>query len=161
MGLPRLVLLAASLALAACASVRTQIVPLGTPQAYPPTLTVEVLLQKPDRPYTEIALIESKGEVGASEADLLNDAREKAKALGADAIVRTEVDRIYHEPVPVYDPWYDPLFFGYYRYRPFAPFPHPWMSPYRFVGGGVSYTLKALAIRYQPIAGQSGDPKGT
>ena len=160
MSLLRPVLLAASLALAACASVRTQIVPLGTPQAYPPTQLVEVLLHKPDRPHTEIALIESKGEVGASEVDLLNDAREKAKALGADAIVRTEIERIYHEPFPVYDPWYDPLFYGYYRYRPFAPFPHPWASPYRFVGGGVSYTLKALAIKYQPIAEKPAQPKG-
>ena len=160
MSLLRLVLFAASLALAACASVHTQVVQLGTPHAYPPSQAVEVLLHKPDRPYTEIALIESRGEVGASEVDLLNDAREKAKALGADAIVRTEVDRIYHEPVPVYDPWYDPLFFGYYRYRPFAPWPHPWMSPYRFVGGGVSYTLKALAIKYQPVAEKSTDAKG-
>src|SRR5215210_183571 len=131
------------LALGACASVKTQVVPLVPMQHYPPTQSVEVFLQKPARPYTEIALVESQGEVGASEADLLNDAREKARALGADAIVKLETERIYHQPVAVYDPWYDPLFYGYYRYRPFAPFPHPWGTPYRIIGGGYSYVLKA------------------
>ena len=145
----RYVVLAASLALGACASVRTQVVPLGSAPAYPPTQNVEVLLQKPARPHIDIALIESRGDVGASEADLLNDAREKAKALGADAIVKTDLERIYYQPFPVYDPWYDPLFYGYYRYSPFAPFPHPWAGPYRYVGGGISYTLKAMAIKYQ------------
>lgn len=137
------------LALGACASVKTQVVPLGPMQHYPPTQSVEVFLQKPSRPHTEIALVESQGEVGASEADLLNDARDKAKALGADAIVKLETQRIYHPPVAIYDPWYDPLFYGYYRYRPFPPFPHPWASPYRMVGGGYSYILKALAIKYR------------
>ena len=146
------------LALAGCASVNTQIVQLDPARQFPPTQNVEVLLQKPARPHTAIALIESRGEIGASEADLLNDAREKAKALGADAIVKTELERTYHQPVPVYDPWYDPLFFGYYRYSPYPPFPQPWGSPYRLVGGGVSYTLKAMAIKYQPIEGEA--PKG-
>jgi hypothetical protein len=147
---------AAALALTACASVTTQVVPLGAPQSYPPTQTVEVLLQPPTRPYTDIALIESHGEVGVSEADLLNDARERARTLGADAIVKTGLEPTYYQPFPVYDPWYDPLFYGYYRYRPFPPFPQPWTGPYRFVGGGVSYTLKSTAIKYQPVAGQIG-----
>ena len=145
----RSVLGALAIALAGCASVNTQVVQLGPARHFSPTQNVEVLLQKPARPFTEIALIESRGEIGASEADLLNDAREKAKALGADAIVKTELERVYHQPVPMYDPWYDPLYFGYYRYRPFPPFPQPWAGPYRLIGGGVSYTLKALAIKYQ------------
>ena len=152
----RCLLAAFGAALAGCASVNTQVVQLDPARYYPPTQNVEVLLQKPARPHTEIALIESRGEIGASEADLLNDAREKAKALGADAIVKTELERTYHQPVPVYDPWYDPLYFGYYRYRPFPPFPQPWAGPYRFVGGGVSYTLKAMAIKYQPVEGATG-----
>jgi hypothetical protein len=145
----RALLFISSLALGACASVKTQVVPLGPIQHYPPTQSVEVFLQKPSRPYTEIAFVESHGDLGASEADLLNHARDKARALGADAIVKLETQRIYHQPVAVYDPWYDPLFYGYYRYRPFPPFPHPWASPYRMVGGGYSFVLKTLAIKFR------------
>ena len=148
----RYVICAVTVALSACAAVSTQVVQLDPAKTYLPTQNVEVLLEKPTRPYTNIALIESHGEVGASEADLLNDAREKAKALGADAIVKTELERVYHRPVPVYDPWYDPLFYGYFRYRPLLPYPQPWVNSYSYVGGGVSYTLKATAIKYQAVA---------
>ncbi|MGZ5091545.1 MAG: hypothetical protein ACXWCY_01250 [Burkholderiales bacterium] len=67
--------------------------------------------------------------------------------------MQLEMERIYSEPVPVYDPSYDPLFYGYYRYRPFPPYPYPW-NPYRLVGGGYTYLLKALAIKYteQPLS---------
>src|SRR5687768_17395748 len=132
----RLLFCLAVLAFSGCASVSTQIVELNPAQKYPPTQSVEVLLQKPTRPHTEIALIESRG---GSEAELLNDAREKAKALGADAIVKLETERIYHEPVAVYDPWYDPFYWPYYR-RPFPPLYSPW-GPYRYVGGGFTYVL--------------------
>ena len=145
---------AAVLLLSACAA-NTRIVELNPAQKYAPTTSVEVLLQKPKRAFVEIALIESSG---ASEADLLNDAREKAKALGADAIVRQEIDRIYHEPIAMYDPWMDPFYWGYRRWRPYpyygSPWAHPYYGspwgPYRVVGGGYSYVLKALAIKYAP-----------
>lgn len=140
----RCLVLAMTLALAACATVSTQVVELNPAQKHPPTQSVEVLLQKPTRPHVDIALIESRG---GSEAEMLNDAREKAKALGADAIVKLETERIYHEPVAIYDPWFDPFYWGSYRHRPFPPFPHPW-GPHRYVGGGYSYLLKSLAIRY-------------
>jgi hypothetical protein len=71
-----------------------------------PTHNVEVLVHKATRPHVELALIEAWG---GSEADLLNEARERAKALGADAIGQLETQRIYNEPMPVYDPWYDPV----------------------------------------------------
>ena len=145
MKLLRLIALVATLALGACATVTTQIVELN-PKAekYPPTQSVEVLLQKPQRPYTEIAFLESKG---GSEAHLLNDARAKAAALGAHAVVKLETEKEYYPPVAIYDPWYDPFFFGYHRFRPFPPYPHPW-GPYQVVGGGFSYVLKTVAIRY-------------
>ena len=130
--------------LSGCATVATEVVQYNPAVQYPPTQSVEVLLQKPARPHIEIALIEASG---GSEAELLNTARERARVLGADAIVKLETERVYHEPIPVYDPWYDPFYFGYYRHRPFPPFPHPW-GPYRYVGGGFSYILKASAIRY-------------
>lgn len=140
----RILAAAALFAAAGCATVSTRVVELNPTQKFPPTTHVDVFLQKPDRPYTEIALIESDGQ---SEAEMLNDAREKARQLGADAIVRTQVQAEYHPPVAVYDPWYDPWYWGY-RYRPFAPFyPHPWGS-YRVVGGYHTYVLKAVAIKY-------------
>ena len=149
MNLLRLLIIATVLVLPACETVSTRVVELNPAQKYPPTQSVEVLLHKPTRAHTEIALIESRGD---SEAELLNDAREKAKALGADAIVRLETERIYHEPVAVYDPWpwYDPFYWPYYR-RPFPPF-HPAWGPYRYVGGYFSYVLKAAAIRYDDKA---------
>jgi hypothetical protein len=142
----------AALALAGCAA-NTRVVQLNPAQVYPPTRSVEVLLAKPDRPFIEIALLESEG---ASEADLLNDAREKARTLGADAIVRQDVERIHHPPMTVYDPWYDPLYFGHHRWRPYPFYGSPWGPawgpypyPYRVVGGGYTYVLKALAIKYK------------
>jgi hypothetical protein len=152
----RLLILAAALGVAACATT-TRVVQLDPGRTFPPTASVEVLLHTPQRPHVEIALLESEG---PSEADLLNDAREKAKTLGADAIVRQDVSRVYHEPVAVYDPWYDPLYYGHYRWRPYLFYGSPWGPawgpypyPYRVVGGGYTYVLKALAIRYTAPAG--------
>ena len=129
--------------LGACA-VNTRVIELNPAHRFPPTQSVEILLQKPDRPYVEIALLEASG---TSEIELLEDAREKAKALGADAIVRDEIHRVYHPPVAVHDPWYDPFYYGYRRIRPYPFYGSPW-GPYRVVGGGYSYVLKALAIKY-------------
>ena len=139
----------AALLLSACAAVSTQIVPLNPALQYAPTQSVEILLQNPTRPHVEIALLESRG---FSEAELLNDAREKAKSLGADAIVRTNVERVDYPPVVVYDPWFDPFYFGYYRYRPYPMFHHPWAAQ-RVIGGMSEYVLKARAIKYTDAPG--------
>lgn len=147
------VLLAASFAaLAGCTSVSTEVVRFDHGRQYPPTERVEVLLQKPERPHVEIAMIEARG---ASEAALLNEAREKARALGADAIVRLETERHYREPVTFYDPWYDPFPWGRYRHplrRPFSSWYHPWGPHYgpppQVIPGGYHYVLKAMAVKY-------------
>jgi hypothetical protein len=144
----RILTLAAALLLGACA-VTTHVVPLNSAVQYPPTQHVEVLLQKPERPHVEIALLESRGD---SEAELLNAAREKAKTLGADAIVRLETQRVYHPPVAVYDPWYDPFYSGFRHFRPYGYYPDPW-GPYRVVGGGYSYVLKSMAVKFTGSAG--------
>lgn len=145
----RVFLFALGFALGGCATVSTQVVPLNPAQVYPPTQFVEVLLEKPARAHVEIALLESRGD---SEAGLFNHAREKAGALGADAIVRLEIERQVHPPVAVYDPWHDPFYWGPYpyrhrRYSPFFPF-HPPLGAYHVLPGGFSYVLKAAAIRY-------------
>ena len=153
---PRLLVLLPALLLGACASVSTQVVPLNPAQAFAPTQFVEVLLEKPARPHVEIALIESRGE---SEAELLNDAREKARAVGADAIVKIQTDRLYHEPIPIYDPWFEPFYHSGYRRRhryhasPFAPW-SPWgWGAYHVVPGYYSYVLKATAVKFTAPAG--------
>ena len=140
----RLTALWLPLILAGCAAVSTKIVELDPARQYPPSAAVEVLLQNPARPHVEIALLESRGD---SEADMLNDARERAKALGAHAIVKTGSERHYHPPVAIYDPWPDPFWYGPTRYRHFPPYPYPW-GAYRMAGGGYSYVLTAVAIRY-------------
>ena len=148
MQLFRYLVLAAALALAACETVSTRVVPLNPAVQHPPTQNVEILLEKPTRPYVEIALIESRG---FSEAALLNDARDKARALGADAIVRIAIERVDYPPVAVYDPWFDPFYWGPYRHGRFPIFPQPW-GPYRVVGGGSEYVLKAMAVKYVDAA---------
>jgi hypothetical protein len=134
-----------ALLLTACATVSTKVVELDPANKYPPTQRVEVLLQKPARPYVEIALLES---TGTSEADMLNDAREKARQLGADAIVRVGTERAYTPPTAVYDPfYYDPFYWGYHRPYFYPPPYYPW-GGYQVVGGYYSYNMKSIAIRY-------------
>jgi hypothetical protein len=158
MRLLRPLLCAIVLGIAGCATVSTHVVRLKASEVYPPTSAVDVLLEKPDRPYTEIALLESRGDVGVSEADLLNDARQKARDVGADAIIRLETEHVYQPPVTVYEP-YDPFYWGYYRFAPFASFGHPW-GTYRTVGGGYATIVKSLAIKYRDGGKESGAVSG-
>ena len=151
-------------ALAGCASVTTRVTVLDPAQRYAPTQSVTVLLEIPPQPHSKIALIEAQGMVGGGEAELFEEARRKAQALGADAIVRLEVISVYQPPVRVYDPWYgNPFYsrygypyrpfgyrpFGYhpFGYHPFAYGPFPY-NEYRWVAGGEVKTLKAVAIKY-------------
>ena len=134
--------------LSGCAAVSTRVVPLDPSLTLAPTERVEILLEKPRRPYTQLALLESRGIAGGSESELLEDAREKARTLGADAIVRLELEKTVLPPVVVYDPPFAPFYYGY----PFRRFPHfhpPYFGEYRVLGGGTVYTLKTLAIKYE------------
>ena len=128
-----------------CATVTSEVVPLRPGVALPPTRDVEILLEKPQRPYRELALLESRGWIGDGEAQLWEDAREKARALGADALIRLEVYRTVYPPVAYYDPFLTPY------YSPFYPSPYFFPSPfpeYRVFPGGAAYTLKTVAISY-------------
>lgn len=130
-----------------CSTVSTQIVPLDPATTFAPSQRVEILLEEPPRHFTKIALLESRGMVGGGESELLEDARAKAQALGADAIVRLEVEKTVQQPVAIYDPIYSPFFpyHSQYRYPYFFP---PYYGGYRMIGGGTLYTLRALAIKY-------------
>ncbi len=148
----RLALLALMLLAAGC-STMTSVVLLDPTKQYPPTQAVIILLKPPAEPYIEIAKLESRGIVGEPETALLEDAREKAAKLGADAIIVTETSSVYQPPVIFYDPWppylpwYQDRWHGYrYWYFP-PPFPYP-LEPMTFPGGN-AYTVRALAIKYK------------
>jgi hypothetical protein len=140
--------------LAGCASVSTEVTVFDPAQKFPTAEHVAILFEFPPQPYVKVALIEAQGSIGGTESELLEDARKRARALGADAIVRLAVTATYYPPVPVYDPTYANLFYPRYRYYPFrSSYPPYWYSPfpndgYRWIGGGDVQTLKAIAIRF-------------
>ncbi len=140
-------------ALAGCASVAVDVSVLDPTQKFAPSAHAVILLEYPSEPYTKIALIEAHGAVGGSEPPLLEEARKRAQALGADALVRLDVNTEYQPPVRVWDPAYTSGFYPRYRYPyrafnypPYALTPFPYDN-YRWVGGGNVQTLKAVAIR--------------
>ena len=142
-----------SLVLTACGTT-TSVVRLDPARQYAPTENVQILLKPPDKPYEAIARLESVGTVGEREPEVLEDARERARALGADALIVLDVDRTYHPPIITYD--YDPWpYLTFYpgrwhgsRYWPYAPpFLYGWEP--RMIPGGHAYTVRSLAIRYQ------------
>jgi hypothetical protein len=55
--------------------------------SYPATAHIDVLKEKPARPYKTIAMVKATGPQGSGEADLLAVLEGKAKSLGADAII--------------------------------------------------------------------------
>ena len=151
--------------LAGCASVTTEITVLDPAHKFAPTEYVMLLLDYPPKPYVKIALIEAQGIVGGSEAALLEEARKRASALGADAVVREEVTAVYQPPVLVYDPAYANMFYPRYRY-PYRSFYYPYAySPfpydgYRWIAGGEVQTLKAVAIRFTDERAPAVAPAG-
>jgi hypothetical protein len=154
-GLLPLIFALAAATLAGCASVSTEVTVLDPTQKFAPTEQVAILFDYPPQPYVKIALIEAQGGVGGSESSLFDEARKRARALGAEALVRLEVTAVYYPPVAVYDPGYANMFYPRYRYFPYHTFYSPpyWYSPYpfdgyRWIAGGDAQTLKAMAIRY-------------
>ena len=144
----------AAAALAGCAAVATDVTVFDQTRKLAPTENVVILLDYPAQPYLKIALIEARGTLGGNEAELFEEARKRARALGADAVVRIEVDALYQPPVRVYDPTYGYPYFSRYRY-PYRSFYYPTypyafypFDNYRWIGGGTVQTLKAVAIKY-------------
>jgi hypothetical protein len=94
---------------------------------YSPTSNVEVLLQKPSRPYKQIALLEARGAVGVPITDLIASMQEQAKAIGADAVIPTADASENVAPGLIYNPW---------------------IGGYQTIGGGRVPILRGLAIKY-------------
>lgn len=137
----------AVLSAAGCASVSTRVVELDPALRLPPSQRVEILLEKPQRPYRQVALLESRG-ITDGEAELLEHARSKAQAMGADAIIRLEVEKMQRPPIVIYDPPYSPFHFGswFHRHAYWCP---PLAGENRVFGAVTIFTLKALAIKYE------------
>ena len=140
-----------ALVLAGCAAT-TSVVVLDPTKKYSPSPSVEILLKRPQRPYVEIAKLESRGNVGEPETTVLEDARKRAQEIGADAIIVVDSSSIYqppiiiYEPWPPYLPWYHDRWRGYqYWYYP-PPFPYPFEP--RTLPGGNAYTVRSVAIKY-------------
>jgi hypothetical protein len=139
------------LLLAGCATT-TSVVLLDPATAYPPTTSVAILLKPPTQPYVEIAKLQSKGLPDEPETAVLEDARERAKQIGAHAIIVQETTSHYQPPViidylwPPQLPWYHDRWFGY-RYwfhpPPFAYYPADHVLP-----GGQVYGVRSIAIRF-------------
>jgi len=138
--------------LSGCAAT-TSLVLLDPAKRYPASTSVEILLKPPERPYIEIAKLESQGLIGEPEPPLLEDARAKAAEIGADAIIVVETSSVYqppvivHEPWPPFLPWYYDRWHGYrYWYMP-PPYSYP-LEPLTLPGGN-TYTVRSIAIKYR------------
>lgn len=142
-----------ALFLAGCAPT-TSIVMLDPTKQYAPTKSVEILLKAPQRPYVEIAKLESRGVIGEPEPSVLEDARTRAQEIGADAIIVLESTSVYqppviiHDPWPPYLPWYHDRWRGYrYWYYPPPYYPYPFEPT--TLPGGYEHTVRTVAIKYR------------
>jgi hypothetical protein len=141
----------------ACATT-TSVVVLDPAKQYAPTTSAQILLKPPDRPYVEIAKLESRGVVGEPETSVLEDARTRAQQLGADAIIVNESASDYQPPIVMYDPWpaYMPGYYGRWYGYPFWSYPSwRYPSPFLFgpeayaLPGGYAYTVRSIAIKFK------------
>jgi hypothetical protein len=94
---------------------------------------IELLGGKPDRPYDAIGRIEARGRPGDRRSYARQELRNKARALGADAV-------IFVEEHP-----------GVLRKTQPGAFPH---YGFDVQTGGVRYELRGLAVRYTDRASQ-------
>jgi len=120
-----LALLAATLVVA-CAAPQPDVIRTST-QVYAPTTDVELLEQAPTRAYTEIGVIEAPGEPGALRAQVLAQVRDKARQLGADAVILTDQS----------------------RRAPTTQRLNPTTGYYETVGGQLIPAFKGVAIKYR------------
>jgi len=72
---------------------------------YPRSKYVEVLDKLPNKPYRIIATIETRGTIWSSMPEVIENMRQKARALGADAIIPYEDVSQYQAPGVIYSPY--------------------------------------------------------
>ena len=109
-----------------CSTPRTTAVMLGNSTTYSPTNNIEILMKPPQKPYIEIELLENPQ--GFNVPDLLIEMKEKAKQLGADAILYINESIRHHPPSTTYIPI---------------------TGGYQSIGGVTYIKVKAIAIKYK------------
>jgi len=87
----------------ACAS--TTSVLLDDSYQYAPSVIVRILETPPSQPYRVIAQLETTGPAGESIPSLLENMRNEARQLGADAIIPVELTSKDIQPGLIYNPW--------------------------------------------------------
>ncbi len=109
--------------LTGCATPEAEI--LSKTESFPPTLSVEVLLDRPTRPHKTIAIL---GDIYGGAPEEVNERlARKAREIGADAIIIVSVhdkttthwllDDHYYYPHGVYWPHYRPVRHSYRMVR--------------------------------------------
>ena len=83
----------------------TRVVMLYESANYPPTTNVAILSAAPDRPCKAIAILETTGPANTPLPDLLESMRQKAKDIGADAIIPTQEASQRQVRSNLYLPW--------------------------------------------------------
>lgn len=114
-----------TLIIAGCAT--TSAVMLESGVSYPPTENVQILTETPKRAFKQIAMLEARGPVNTPITDLLESMRQKAAAIGADAVIPTENASTQTQPGLMYNPW---------------------LGGYQTIGGGTIPVIRGVAIKY-------------
>jgi hypothetical protein len=83
----------------------TRVVMLYESDKYPATTSVAILSAAPDKPCKAIAILEATGPVNTPLTDLLESMRQKAKDIGADAIIPTQDASQRQVQGHLYVPW--------------------------------------------------------
>src|SRR3989339_1062526 len=89
--------------IAGCA--QTSIVKMDDTKKFAPSMGVRVLEQAPDQPFEIIARLETRGSVGQGIPILLNQMKEEARKIGADAIIPIEERQERQDQGIIYNPW--------------------------------------------------------
>ena len=111
---------------AGCSTPRTSAVMLNNSTTYSPTSNIEILMRTPEKPYIEMALLESPE--GFNVPDLLIEMKDMAKQLGADALLYVNESIRQHPPSTTY---------------------MPITGGYQSIGGVTYIKVKAIAIKYK------------
>ncbi|MGE0810042.1 MAG: hypothetical protein AB7N69_05445 [Immundisolibacter sp.] len=112
--------------LAGCA--QTSAVMVDGNKTYESVTNTQILMKHPDKPYKEIAVLESRGPVGTPLTDLLESMRKKGMAIGADAVIPAQ-DASEQAPQGL-------------MYN-------PWLGGYQTLPGGRVPVIRGVAIKYQ------------
>ncbi len=84
---------------------QTSVVMLDDSRKFAPSENVRIIEQAPDEPFEIIARLETRGSVGQGIPSLLDQMRDEAKKIGADAIIPIEERQERQQQGIMYNPW--------------------------------------------------------